>query len=437
MRSKRLVVIISFAIAVGASMASGVPFLNSVTPLTPMTGDAVMSKIYAISPDGSYAVGSSNGTNIAGTATLSQGIIWSASDSSTTQVPNDPNINGQAGLVDQPNHAHGVAFDSTGRLHVAAYFYNPSTNNYRMANYIVPQGAGLTSGGWLIHRQRGPVVAEYNAARTFNNADVVVAGQRASRSSAIAAIMQGEPGYPTETSNLYTEYRTADVVGTTPPGPFMLTAASRVLYGSSYVFGVGWDTGNPNGKHRAFAGATPNGVNSTPLPDSGYESETLGLTPDATISTGLAVGFDRDTTDDHFAHAAVWDLDTRALSTLAELGGDTQSVAIDVRLINGNPLIGGYSSDGTTETAVVWDSTGIWGTGGEPVSLMAALAAAGVDVSGWSSLSRATTMTDDGTTVAGWGIWADGSTRGFIASIPEPATLLLSLLGLSLLRRRR
>ena len=434
MHRSRLAVIVASLVATGASLALGAS-LQSVTPLTPLPGDAAMSKITAISPDGAYAVGMSTGTNLAGTTSMSQAIIWSVSG--TTQVPNNPNINGATGLVDQATHAHGVAVDPTGRLHVAAYFYNPGVNGYRMADYIVPQGGDLASGGWLVHRQRGPKVAEYNAARVFNNTVVVVAGQRGSRSSAMGARMQGEPLYPTESSNVYTEYRTADVVPPTPPAPWMMTSASRTLYGSSYVFGVGWDTGNPNALHRAFVGNGPNGTNSTPLPDSGYESEPLGMTPDAMPLSGLAVGFDRDTTDDHFAHAAVWDLSTRTLSSLAELPGHNQSTAIDVRLIGGNSLIGGYSSDGVTETAVVWDNTGIWGTGGGPVSVMAALAAGGVNIGDWSSLSRVTTMVDDGQTVAGWGIWADGSTRGFIATIPEPATLLLVILGLAIARPRR
>ena len=159
----------------------------------------------------------------------------------------------------------------------------------------------------------------------------------------------------------------------------------------------------------------------------------------STAGSGVIVGYDQDLTANNYKHGFYYPQGAAGMTLLRELAGDVLSEAIDVRVIGGNMIIGGYSSDGTAETAVVWDTTGVWDGSGLAMSVKDLLTGAGLDTSAWSSLSRVTSLSDNGGTVAGWGIWAaDGTTRGFVASIPEPATLaLLTLGGLAFLRRRR
>jgi hypothetical protein len=232
----------------------------------------------------------------------------------------------------------------------------------------------------------------------------------------------------------------------------MYNVSSRVPTGSWRGFAAGYDvhlfSTDPlvpaTQRRRALFGVT--GSTQTIIPGSaGYQSEALGMSPYTTSAagSGVIVGYDQDTTDNHSQHAFYYPQRAAGMVLLPEMDGYAQSQAIDVRVIGGKNIIGGFlAASGGREKAVLWDTTGIWTpnkTGIHVRSVMSLLIGAGQDVSEWTSLSRVTSISDDGRTIGGWGIWAaDGSIRGFVATIPEPASfLLLSMGGLALLCRKR
>jgi hypothetical protein len=281
--------------------------------------------------------------------------------------------------------------------------------------------------------QHGNYIGEYNAVRTKTKLDgvsteIVVAGRRWSRQGGMIATVNGS----------YYEYQSKTSDGlTTFQGT--INSAERLprKAGSENPVGAGWDLGNPSGARRAMFFMTPGTVQTVVPGGNGLYSEAYGIVPESSLEIGATlVGYDRDANS--IPHAFIWNSSDAAMTMLPELSG-AQSVATDVRRINGNLIIGGSAFVGTTENAVVWDNTGSWGGAGQPMLVADALISQGFDLSGWSSLTRVTTMSDNGKTIGGYGVWAaDGTTRGFVASIPEPATLtLLSLGAAALLRRRR
>jgi hypothetical protein len=118
------------------------------------------------------------------------------------------------------------------------------------------------------------------------------------------------------------------------------------------------------------------------------------------------------------------DADMTFLGSVAPAGGgDTNNNSSVAYTIANNGVTGGRSYFGASgggtvvahEEATVWDTSGTWDSTGAPKSLEVLLAAEGVDTSAWTHLTRVYATSDDGTVLAGYGIWAaDGSTRGFV-----------------------
>jgi len=179
---------------------------------------------------------------------------------------------------------------------------------------------------------------------------------------------------------------------------------------------AGFDSGNPSGAHRALFSNVNNGSTQVVIPGgSSVLSEAYGIDRLATI----LCGYDTDT-GGATSQGFVWKVSDASMTLLGRLSGDTDSIAIDVNQIDSNYIAVG-SSTGTVEEAVVWDTTGTWDNTGQAKVLTTLLTNLGVDCSDWTRLTRATTMTDTGETIAGYGVWAaDGSTRGFIASLAAP-----------------
>lgn len=85
------------AVTVGATSALGAG-ITSIGVLTPAAGGTAESAVNALSGDGVYAVGYSNGANNTASATIKQPIIWSVADG-LVQLPNPTNTDGFASGV--------------------------------------------------------------------------------------------------------------------------------------------------------------------------------------------------------------------------------------------------------------------------------------------------------------------------------------------------
>jgi len=103
----------------------------------------------------------------------------------------------------------------------------------------------------------------------------------------------------------------------------------------------------------------------------------------------------------------------------------------------------GVSADGATIVGRSRSASGneafLWTEADGMQELDVVLAALGVDLTGWT-LREARGISDDGTTIVGYGTNPSGFTEAWIAVIPKPGTGLLvmtGLLGLSARRRRR
>lgn len=399
--------------------------ITSIGALTPGPGGSANSKVYAISPDGTWVVGGSIGSNVAGTAAMEQAVIWSAG-TGLVQAPNNP-----APATDQATSGRGIVV-SGDNLVMGGMYWNPTAGTYRMAYYTAAK-TNPAGGAWTSMQQHGPMVGDYNAVRTKTRLDssteIIVAGRRWNRSSGMGAVVG---------SASYYEYQSTTTV---PPGSAgTINSMARVCRNASseVPVGAGWDTGNPSGARRAINFVTSGSAQTVVPGGNGIYSEAYGIVPESSLLVGsTVVGYDHDSIA--IPHAFRWTTGEGSMTMLPELSGG-QSVATDVRKIDSSLIIGGSAFVGSVENAVLWDSTGIWDATGLPVLVADVLAAAGINMDDWSSLTRVTTMTDDAMTVAGYGIWAtDGSTRGFVATIPEPASVSLLMLGLSVViaRRRR
>lgn len=392
------------AIATAATTALGAG-ITSIGVLAPAAGGTAESAVHAISPNGTYAVGYSNGPNTDSSATIQQPVIWSAG-TGLVQLPNVTNTDGQANGV--------VVRNSDGTIGIGGGFMQTVSPFKRQMYYYKAPQANLASGTWTDNAYGlGGIVGPYNVARLrtgYATDPWFIAGDRTN----LRDFVQGVDGAPS-----LDHRNTGDCISNSVAGN-----------GQS----AGSDAGNPSAARRAVFMNVANGTVQTVIPGgNGVLSDALGINVAATVLSGY------DGAADGTRQGFVWKVGDAGMTLLGTLPADTLSTAITVNLIGGNVITGGFSSDGTTERAVMWDNTGIWDNTGQAKLVTDLLAAAGISTSDWSSLTRVTTMTDDGMTIAGYGVWAaDLTTRGFIATIPEPATATLLVLGgLALLRRRR
>jgi uncharacterized membrane protein len=159
------------------------------------------------------------------------------------------------------------------------------------------------------------------------------------------------------------------------------------------------------------------------LPGGSTASEACAITPDGKI----VVGYGSSASG---AEAFRWTA-SGGMQGLGDLaGGLFSSVALDVSA-DGAVAVGyGYPSD--DYEAFIWDA--VYGMRNLKKVLVDDYE---LNLSGWT-LKEARSISADGRRIVGWGYDPAGNLEGWIATIPEPATLaLVGLSGVGILLRRR
>ncbi len=390
---KILTVLAAAAVVAGAWTPVFGSSLVSIGVLDPTDGTTAYSEIRAVSQDGSYVVGTSQAPG----GTIRVPVVWSAADG-LVALPNPSGANSVGIGV-----AVGVG-GNAGNICIVGLHEGNLTHRY----YIAPL-TSLASGSWVDCASAGGWPTSDLRGGAYNDLRNAVpdnAGWPPLGNWYTGSIRSGG-----RDARLRADLNISGWDGTTVRTTYSVSAYG-VMVGRSVNDGLGFSS--------AFYEVVNVGFYAVPG-STGYRADGIGISSsfgkneagdyDVQWISGQVLNYNGTS-----AQAFRWKLGDASMTGLGTLPGDASSVAYTVA---DNGVTAGYSYLGTgtpTTLAVVWDTSGIWDTTGQAVDIKAKLAADGVDVSGWSYLNRVFAASDDGSVLAGYGIWAaDSSTRGFVA----------------------
>jgi uncharacterized membrane protein len=381
----RLVAVL--AVAAAANGAWSPVFGSSLTSIGVLDPAQPYSEVRAVSSDGSYVVGASkeaSGTNVP--------IVWS----STTGLVALPNPSGLNSL------AHGVAVGisaNAGNIMISGLHDGNTSGRF----YEAPLSS-LNSGSWT---------------------DTSVAGGLAGDSKFTQGTANDLRNQIGGDGRWYTGGRLTNSTNARfqgdPDSGWAGTAITSVGSVSGYGVNAGRskNSGTPSVSSAFYEG--PDEAYGTVPGSTGYRADGFGISPSFGKSASLdfdlqwICGQVQNFGDGTFFQAFRWKRGDASMTFLGALPGDTSSVAYTVA---DNGVTAGRSHNISTgvETAVVWDTSGTWDSTGTAKPVQDLLNAAGVDTSAWTRLARVYAASDDGSALAGFGIWAADSTlRGFVA----------------------
>lgn len=358
---------------------------GSFTPLGDLMGGQIFSAAYGVSADGTTVVGLSNATNGAKAFRWQSGMLMDLDDLSGGVVSSRgiaTSANGSV-VVGQGTSASGPeAFrwdgDLLGLSDLDNGAFNSSANGVS-ANGLVIAGTGSSANGTEAFRWESGVLSP------LGDLDGGSFNSEAAGVSANGLIIAGTGNSSNGTEAFLWEDDDLSPLGDLDGGDFFSTAHGISSDGMTVVGQSATDATSDGGGMNAFVAFRwqSGGMESLgDLAGGDYFSEALATSGDGSIVVGSSA---------------------------------TGSVAM-----------------GQTEAF-------IWGLDGNAhmYSLRSVLVTLGVDLTDWVLL-EATGVSDDGMTVVGTGINPNGNMEAFIATVPEPGSLLLVAGGaLAVLRRRR
>ncbi len=211
------------------------------------------------------------------------------------------------------------------------------------------------------------------------------------------------------------------------PGSDNTSSALAVNSDGSVI--VGWGGGTGENPTRPFR--WQNGImEALPVigPDAIEQGYALDVSADGSRIVGYVTGTNGTRPPRSRDDALLW-IDGAPI-TLGNLPGGTKGAVARAISDDGRIVIG--ESD---TTAIDGDHIFIWDELNGMRDLEEFLLDQGVDLNGWMDLSNAIDISADGSTILGYGHNAAGDYAPFIATIPEPGSMVLLSAG-ALLRRR-